>query len=431
MSVRDWLRGMLGAGPTSVRASAGDGGVEIDINDPNFAAHLRGGAETQSGVVMTPEAALRVSSAFRCIDLIASAVGRLPLQLVRVLADGTRTIEADHPLYWLLMHEPNGWQTPFDFKSTMQARALLYENSFALVVWSMGRPIRFIPLDPHRVRVEQLPDYSVLYHYSRPSGGVAVFTPQEILHLRGPSVDGLNGLSRTRYAREALGLALKAEQAAANLFKNGQITPGTLEFPQQLSPEAYQRLQESMQSRRAGGENAGRHMILEEGGKMGSTSASAVDNQHLEMRQYQVEEVARAFGVPRPLLMVDETSWGSGIEQLATMFVRFGLAPWFTVWEEAIARCALTRDERRAGYCVDFDEQELLRGSMKDQADFLSKALGSSGRGGWLTKNEARRATGFSPKPGGDDLPKDAPAGAVPPAPTPEKDPSNEPAQAA
>ncbi|MDQ0349745.1 phage portal protein [Ancylobacter vacuolatus] len=427
MSALGWLRGMFGAGTASVRASAGDGGVEIDISDPNFAAQLRGGAETESGVVMTPLAALRVSAAFRCIDLISSAVGRLPAPVIRVLADGTLTTEVNHPLYWVLMHEPNGWQTPFEFKSTMQARALLYENAFALAVWSMGRVIRLIPLDPHRVRVEQMPDYSVRYHYSRPDGGVAIFTPQEILHLRGTSVDGLNGLSRTRYAKEALGLALKAEQAAANLFKNGQITPGAFQFPEHLSPEAYQRLQEGMASRRAGGENAGRHLILEEGGTVAAISSSAVDNQHLETRQYQVEEVARAFGVPRPLLMVDETSWGSGIEQLATMFVRFGLAPWFTVWEEALARCALTREERRAGYRVDFDEQELLRGSMKDQADFFSKALGAGGRGGWLTKNEARRATGFSPLPGGDDLPSDAMPSAPVPPPATQEDPSNEP----
>lgn len=429
MSVREWLRGVLGTSAGSARASASDGGVEIDINDPNFAERLRGGAETESGVIMTPMAALRVSAAFRCIDLISSAVGRLPLYLIREGGDGERTIEVDHPLYWVLMHEPNGWQTPFDFKSTMQARVLLYGDAFALVVRSLGRVIRLIPLDPHRVRVEQLADYSVLYHYSRPDGGVVIFGPQDILHLHGTSVDGLNGLSRTRYAKEALGLSLKAEQAAANLFKNGQITPGAFEFPNQLSPEAYQRLQESMSSRRAGGANAGRWIVLEEGGKAGSISASAVDNQHLEMRQYQVEEVARAFGVPRPLLMVDETSWGSGIEQLATMFVRFGLAPWFTVWEEALARCALTRDERRAGYILDFDEQELLRGSMKDQAEYFAKALGSGGRGAWMVPNEVRRLQGLSPHPDGDTFPLPA---AAPANPSPaQKDPSDESQNAA
>ncbi|EFL91256.1 putative phage portal protein, partial [Candidatus Regiella insecticola LSR1] len=81
-----------------------------------------------------------------------------------------------------------------------------------------------------------------------------------------------------------------------------------------------------------------------------------------------MEEVARAFGVPRPLLMMDDTSWGSGIETLGQFFVRYGLAPWFIAWEQAVSRCLLTREERRL-YQADFDERELLRGSIKDQAE--------------------------------------------------------------
>jgi HK97 family phage portal protein len=347
----------------------------------------------------------------------------LPLYLMRRGAGGSLEEATDHSLYDVLMYEPNGWQTPFEFKSTMQARALIDEEAYALVVKSAGRVIRLIPLTRGRVRVEQLPDYSVVYHYTRPDGGVVQFRSDEILHLRGFGIDGVHGLSRTRYAREAIGLALRTEEAAARLFKDGQMAGGAIQGENKLSPEAHARLVASMQTRHAGAENAGKWFVLEEGFEAKVLGGSAVDNQHVETRKHQVEEIARAFGVPRPLLMVDETSWGSGIEQLATMFVRFGLAPWMKAWEEAIARCCLTREERRT-LRPDFDEQELLRGSMKDQAEFFSKALGSGGRGAWLVADEVRKATGYGPIEGGDKLPQPAPPSTTPPN---NGNPDNEP----
>ena len=48
--------------------------------------------------------------------------------------------------------------------------------------------------------------------------------------------------------------------------------------------------------------------------------------------------MSRFSGVPRPLLMFDETSWGSGIEQLGLYFVTYCLMVWFIIWEEAIWR---------------------------------------------------------------------------------------------
>lgn len=426
MKLFDRIRSHFGAA-AAPRASVKDGGTEIDISDPNLRDFLRtGGASTASGAVVTVESALKVTAVFRCIDLLASSIGMLPLYLMRAGEDGSLVEAKDHPLYDLLMFEPNDWQTPFEFKSSMMARAVIEGDAYAHVVWSLGRPLRFIPLAAGRMRVEQRPDYSVIYHYSRPDGGVVQFNRTEILHIKGLSVDGVNGLARIRYAREAIGLSLRTEMAAASLFKNGQITSGFIEVDKEMSAEAYARLAASMDSFRAGGENAGKFMLLEDGAKAGKAGDSAVDNQHLETRRYQVEDIARVFAVPRPLLMVDETSWGSGIEQLATMFVRFGLAPWFKAWEEAIARSCLTREERRS-LRPDFDEQELLRGSLKDQAEFFAKSLGSGGRGAWLAPNEVRRATGFGPIKGGDELPKPV---ASPPRSNPEGNPDEPPATA-
>jgi hypothetical protein len=43
----------------------------------------------------------------------------------------------------------------------------------------------------------------------------------------------------------------------------------------------------------------------------------------LAQRKHQAEEVSRYTGVPRPLLMFDETSWGTGIEQLGLFLITY------------------------------------------------------------------------------------------------------------
>lgn len=371
----------------------GEGFWGIALDDPKLAEYLRSGA-TASGTHVGPTEALRNMATFRCVDLLSSTIGMLPLYL-RQTVSGRLVDAKTHSLYDVLLYEPNNWQSPFDFKSYMQANALIDGDAYALIIRSGVRVIRLVPLESHRVTWKQNDDWSITYTYQRPKGGRADYTQAEILHVRGLSRNGVGGISRAHVAREAIGVALAAERAAARLFKNGVLAGGVLSHPKTLSEIAVQRLKESLRAK-SGSDMAHEWIVAEEGLQMNAMPNTAQNSQHVEMRKLQIEEVARAFGVPRPLLMMDDTSWGSGIEQLGILFVRFGLAPWFTAWEEAIGRTCLTREERRAGFRADFDERELLRGSMKDQAEFYAKALGAGGQRPWMTANEVRDVTGLS-----------------------------------
>ncbi|PWR24812.1 phage portal protein [Zavarzinia aquatilis] len=366
------------------------------LGDPAMEAYLRGGAETLSGAVVSPEASLRNMAVWRCVDLISGSIGMLPLYLRERDASGGIANAEHHALYRVLMSRPNGYQTPLVFKAHMQMRALVNGNAYALIVRSRGRVIALNPIDPNRVRVRLQNDWSVIYDVTRPDGTLVSLPSSDILHLRGLSWDGVLGISRTAVAREAIGLAMQAEAGTARLYKNGVMVGGFLQHPGKLGDDAFANLDASLKSKYSGVENAGKWIILEEGMKAEVAQSSARDNQQIETRKFQIEEVARAFGVPRPLLMMDETSWGSGIEQLGILFVRYSLAPWFRAWEEAIALTCLTEAEI-GRYYADFDEKEMLRGSLTDQANFYAKALGAGGSQPWMQANEVREDVGLGP----------------------------------
>jgi HK97 family phage portal protein len=315
----------------------------------------------------------------------------LPLNLIE---KDTKQKATAHPLYRLLHRKPNDWQSAFDFRALMQLRALVYGNAYALIIRSRDvranreKVIRLVPIHPDLMTAILNDNWTVTYKYQPKTGGARYYQANEILHLRGVSIDGLNGFSLVKQARDAIGLALSAEMAAGRLFRNGAFVGGALKHKGKLSDPAFERLKESL-AEKEGAENAGKNLILEEGMEYQQFGQNARDAQMTELRKLQVEEIGRVSGVPRPLLMVDETSWGSGIEALGQFFVAYALNPWFEAWQQAIERSLLT-DQEADRYEAKFNPGALLRGSLKDQADFLAKALGSGGHQPWMHVDEVR-----------------------------------------
>ncbi|PRC93079.1 phage portal protein [Solimicrobium silvestre] len=374
------------------RPQASVGQLFDGLDDPDLLAFMRNGGGTASGAYVTASKALQNMALLRCVTLISESIGMLPLNLIE--RGDEKKYATTHPLYRLLKSRPNQWQTAYEFKSLMQLRLLLHGNAYARIIRSRDQIIQLIPIDPALVTPKLDDQWNMQYHYQRKNGETLILPASEIFHLRDLSDDGIVGLSRVKLAREAIGIALQAEKAAARLFKNGVMAGGALSSPDKLSDEAYTKLQASVEAK-AGADNAGRWMILEEGLKAEQFANTAADAQHIENRNHQIEEIARAMGVPRPLLMMDDTSWGSGIEQLGIFFVQYSLQHWFTVWEQATERSLLTPEEC-GKYFIKFNERALLRGTLKDQADFFTKALGSGGQQPFMTANQVRELLDMS-----------------------------------
>lgn len=369
-----------------------------------------------SGIRVTVADALENTTVFRCVDLISGSMAMMPVNIHRETPEGDFVKASDHPLHLIFRRRPNSWQTPFEFKGLMQYRALTHDKgAVALIVKSRGRILELIPLDPDRVSIEIVEDAQVRYTYTRKSGGKITLRRDEVFHLRGLTFDGINGISRVRKSAKAIAIAIAAERATAALFRNGTFASGVLEIPQELSEAAFARVKSEWRDRHQGPENAGNTPIMEGGAKYVPFALSARDAQSVEARRFQVEEILRVFGVPRPLAMVDDTGWGTGIEQLSIGFVRFGLNPWIRAWEESIDRMI---DDADIDLSAKFNPGALLNGTMKDQYDAFAKAAGAGGHQPWNTPNEIRRFLNQPRHPDGDKL--GSPTGSTEQAPDPD-----------
>ncbi len=400
-----WLTRFMGralaqpAAPRAPRAS----GEAIDLLRMTDSAELsrffRGmGNASASGALVTPETAMRVSTVYRCVSIIAEGIASVPLGVYR--DDGSSSERArDHRVDQLLSRRPNAWQSPYEFRRLLTSHLMLTGNGYARVIRATdGRPTDLVPLNPDRVEVEQRDDFSLAYRYRNGANGVSPMKAEDVLHLRGMSVDGVTGLSVVSQAREAIGVSLVTEEHAARTFRNGARPSGAVSSEGALSDQAFARLRADLQERYEGVENAGRVILLEEGLKFSPITMSSTDAQFIETRRYTREDIAQMFGVP-PFLLGDTTkatAWGSGLEQIMLGFNRFTLGPWLTLWEQAVNRDVIGLADRAVE--ARFDDRALLRGDIATRTAFNTAML----QWGVVSPNEVRRDEGFAPRDGGD-----------------------------
>lgn len=359
-----------------------------------------GARSTKSGIVVTPESALKVGAVFACVRVLSEDVAKLPLHLYRRTARGGKERASDHPLYELLHSQPNAHQTAFEFREMLQAHLGLRGNAYAFIV-RIGREIReLLPIHPDRVQVSVGEDWTITYdiQVGTHRSDRRHFGAHEILHLRGLATDGVCGLSPVDMAREAIGLAKAAEQHGARAMRNGGQPGLVVTHPSELSEQGSQNLRESIEAATSG-ENLFRVLLLEEDMKATAVNLDHRNLQFLESRKFQVAEVARWYRMPLHKIGDLERSTNNNIEHQGIEYLTDTLQPWLVRWEQRLA-LALLRPEERKEYFCEFNADGVVRGDIKSRYE----AHGAAIRDGWKTRNEVRVQENMNPEDGLDEF---------------------------
>jgi HK97 family phage portal protein len=96
------------------------------------------------------------------------------------------------------------------------------------------------------------------------------------------------------------------------------------------------------------------------------------------------------------LFELDRATW-SNSEQMGKEFLSYSLAPWLRAVESALNRALFTPEERKLGYRVAFDEDDLTRADFGARSTAYSSAISAR----WLSPNDVRKYEGLPPYPGG------------------------------
>ncbi len=364
-------------------------------------AGVFGGGATKSGASVTRETALEVTAFLCCVRVIAEGVAQVPWVVMRKEPGKRERVEAvDHPLWDLLYRKPNRWQTSFAFRETMLLHILAGDHGAAFAYISRvgaGRRIKeLVLIEPQRVRVDLADDGAVRYVVTGRDLTERVLTEDDVWHIRGPSWNGQTALSIRKLAREALGLAMSTEETQAKLHKEGIRSSGAWSVEGKLNEKQHSDLAAWLQ-KQAG---TAAPLILDNGAKWQPFTLSSVDAQHLETRSFQIREVCRATRVQPVMAMETEKAAAyASVEQQFIAHVVHCLLPWYERIEQSADVFLLGDEDRAKGYYTFLNPVGLLRGAMKDTAEYISRLT----ERGVLTRNEGRDMLDHNPLPGLDE----------------------------
>jgi HK97 family phage portal protein len=355
-------------------------------------------ARTGSGMRVSPDSALRLAAVYACVRILAETMASLPLVVYQRRADGGKDKVTDHWLYRLMAKRPNRFQNPFEWREMLQGHLALRGNAYNQIITNpRGEIIELMPIHPDRVKIELLPSGEYRYRVTDRSGMEVILPRGEVWHLRGLSSDGLMGMSPIELARENLGMALAAQDYGARFFANdAKPTGGWIEFPGSFKDsEAKKVFRESYQQAQSGA-NRGKVLVLENGMKFHEVGVTNKDAQFLELRKFQITDVARLFRVPPHMIGDLDRATFSNIEQQSLEFVMHTMTPWAERWEASIeSELLLEGDDIE----VEFDFANLMRGDAASRASYYQSGI----QNGWLTRNEARIAENLNPLQGLDE----------------------------
>lgn len=348
-----------------------------------------GGAVTDAGVSVSEKTALRMPAVWRSVSVIAGVSSSLPLPTYKT---GTRTRTTSG-----LLDDPHPELTALELWRFAYLYRVLWGNAYVQKLRSPAGQVKELwPIGSDRVRVERLrptPEnpWGKWFWATDDWGVTHRLTSREVMHIPGLGYDGLTGVSPVRLASQGIGLAQAAEKGAARLFGNGNMLGGVLQTEQRLNPDQADALKTRWRAKMSGINNSHEVAVLDSGASFKPVSMPNTDAQFLESREFQNVEIARMFGVPLFLLMetAKSTSWGTGLEQQATGWVKFDLGPtWLAPTEQRITKELLPPAEY-ARYQV----SGLLRGDSNARATYY-RAMRDTGV---MTANDIRELEDLPP----------------------------------
>lgn len=355
-------------------------------------ANISGGA-TKSGASVNLTTAIEVSTVIACVRVIANGVAQVPLRIMQEASDGkTRLPAKSHPLFDVLHKKPNRWQSSFELRETMLVNAILTGNAYCFIsrVGANDKIKELIFIPTAKVRVEQLDNGDLIYHITGRNNEIRTLTANNIWHLKGMSLDGVIGINTLNTAREAIGLAMASEETQAKLHQKGVKSTGLYSVEGTLNKEQYQALSDWVAKEFSDSKPA----ILDRNAKFIPLSMTGVDAQHLETRKHQVEEICRHFGVmPIMVGQSDKAATYASAEQMFIAHLVHTLTPYYERFEQSIDCQLLTDKEREQGYYAFLDPAGMLRGALKDTAEYLYKLVSI----GSMTRNESREKLDLNP----------------------------------
>lgn len=348
---------------------------------------------------------LNEATVYACVKILSESVSKLPLKIHQESEKGTRKA-TDHYLYRLLKTRPNPLMTSAHMFGALEAQRNLYGNSVAWMEPDRrnGRVKSIWPLDMEHVTIV-VDEKGVLgtpervWYVVNVDGQEYKLRPDEVLHFRTFTLDGLVGVAPLDKLRSVIEIGAQGTSYLNSFFKQGLTARGIVQYVGDLDPARQKEFVRRFESMASGLKNAHRVVPMPLGFQYQPLAHTLADAQFLENTQFTVRQIANAFGVKMHQLNDLERSTHTNIEQQQKHFYVDTLQTILTAYEQEMDDRLFLEGERSAGYYVKFNVDSMVRSDIKTRYEAYRIGI----HGGFIAPNEARALEDMPPVEGGDE----------------------------
>lgn len=317
----------------------------------------------------TEDSAMRITTVYACVRLIADTIGTLPIHVKRRMPDGSRVTVYDHPVA-RLFNRPSPLFSRIDLMRAIIASEELHGNGYGYIAERDGRgyPTR---IDYYKsAEVQVMPGDNDIFYHIFP---LRVIVPsRDVIHFKGYAPDGIEGKSPIQLLRDEIENCENATRCSKDLFKHDLRTAGVFSTDQKLGKDSVANLFKTLGAMVRKAKTTGSPIILEEGLKYSPIQLSPEDAQFVATKLQTIDQVASAFRVP-PHKVGDLTRGTySNNEQGNIEFYIDCIRPKIEQIEEEL-NTKLFLDSEKAEYYIDIDFRGLFRADTATRKDWYKE----------------------------------------------------------
>lgn len=332
--------------------------------------HFRAPPVNFRGIRITPDTMVEISAMWACGMAISKPIAASTCDIFSEDRLGNRQSQRQSPLWRICNVSPNPAEaaiTAYHFWQAKIFEAAVVGDSYAEIERDRaGQPVALYHLARHRLTPRYDARGRLYYEYRNPRGNYVILAPRDVLHVRGPTYDGVTSYRLWEVARLFLEYSRAVEVFGASFFANGAHLGEVFESDKPIDEKSYLRLQEQLETQHGGPGAANDYMILDNGLKFRQMATDPKASQFIETRQFLVEECCRFMGVPPHKISHLLRSTFNNIEEQNIDFKNDTLIPWATPLQQEIKLKLIGVD---SPVTAEFDLDWISEGNMLDVAE--------------------------------------------------------------
>ena len=266
-----------------------------------------------------------MAAVYRAISILSTAIKQVGVHIYR------DDVKLESTPLWI--KQPDDKITRAEFMArTVNSIALAGNCYWRITRNGRGEVIKLEVLNPFDMTIKTDEPGNLLGYSYR---GTTEYKTTDIQHLKALSVPGNHyGLGPIQACQPELAAIKDTRDYASTWFSKAGVPSGILKSDQMLSPDAAKAAKESWNALGSGG-----LVVLGNGLSYQTTYANPRDLQFLESQDFGVQQIARLFGIPSAMMLVESGSsmTYSNVESEQIAFTRYTLSQYYVEIEAAMS----------------------------------------------------------------------------------------------